>query len=434
MPSLTDTFWTDMQTIPMIVDMMEGGIGANASKFRELEVYFNSQAARIESQITRLIGKQINPGSSDQVADLLFNTLKIKSVKRTKGGSDGTGDKILAQLVDKHPVVQLIRDYRAYRKLETTYARPMPDFISSDGRIHASARITRANTGRLSFAEPNVMAVPVRSDDGRKVRGCYEAREGCYITSSDFSQIELRILAVVAQDKAMLDIFRKGLDPHLMTACEIFGLPPDQIDDYKHRHPCKRVNFGIPYGVQASGLQGTLLSEGADPAIWTLQACEDLINAWYDARPGVKRYISEIHAFAKRNGYVRDMWGRIKRVPQVWMKDEYKQAEALREAQNMPIQSGAQGVIKKAMGAMVPIYKDWLKEGKIWGKPELRHIPAYMPLMQIHDDLMVEMREDYMDMCLTIQREVMEHTVDIGLPTPVDSKFGKTWGSLQKWK
>lgn len=434
MPSLEETFWIDMSTVPMIVDMMTNGIGADADKFRELEDLFSRRADEIDAKITRSIGHQINPASFKQVAALLFDELGIKSIKKTRGGDEATGDKILAQLTGKHPVVQLIRDYRAYKKLETTYARPMPDFIRSDGRIHANARITRANTGRLAFAEPNIMAVPVRSEDGRQVRNAYVAREGCYITSSDYSQVELRILAVISQDHAMLEIFRKGQDPHLMTACDVFGLPPSQIDDYKHRHPCKRVNFGIPYGVQPEGLHATLLSEGADPELWTIKACKDLIAAWYEARPGVKRYISEIHAFARRNGYVRDMWGRIKRVPQVWMADEYKKAAALREAQNMPIQSGAQGVIKKAMGKLVPIYRDWIKEGKVYGDPGLFHIPSYGPLLQIHDDIMAEIREDYLDMCLTVQRNVMENVVDLGLPLEVDPKYGKRWGELQKWK
>lgn len=219
-----------------------------------------------------------------------------------------------------------------------------------------------------------------------------------------------------------------------MTACDIFGLPPDQIDEYKHRHPCKRVNFGIPYGITAPGLQATLLSEGADPDMWTLQACEDLIKAWYEARPGVKSYISETHAFARRRGYVRDMWGRIKRVPQVWMHDKYKQAAALREAQNMPIQSGAQGVIKQAMGKLAPVYKEWIREGIMTPREDYPGIPVYAPLMQIHDDLVCEIREDYLDMCLTVQRDIMENIVDIGIPLPVDPKYGRVWGELKKWK
>lgn len=419
---LTRALEIDMRALPMIVDMMAAGIKPNLEKFAGLSDYFQTRMDKLDTEITKSTGKTINPGSDDMIRQLLFKDLGLKSIKKTPKGKEGTGDKILAQLKTKHPVVQVIRDWRAYQKLKSTYSDPMPGHVGDDGRIHSTARVTRTATGRLSMAKPNLMAIPVRSDDGRKIRDCYEAEEGNVILSCDFSQIELRIMAHEANEKSMIEAFRQGIDIHTQTASDVFGIPLSRVHDYDHRRPSKTINFGIPYGMTAQGLMDSMLKDGADPDKWTLSACQDFINAWFDARPGIRTFMSETHAYARRKGYVKDIWGRVRFTPGVYASDRRIVEESLREAGNHPIQGGAAGVIKQAMGDLTPVYKQFMSEGII-----------IKPLIQIHDDLVWEIQESKAKILVPVVMSFMEDAVELKVPTPVDPKTGFTWGKLCDW-
>jgi DNA polymerase-1 len=267
------------------------------------------------------------------------------------------------------------------------------------------------------------MAQPVRSEEGRMIRAGFIPDEGNLLVSNDYSQIELRILAVVSEDPVMMEVYHNDLDIHSKTASEIFGIPMDQLHPYEHRRPAKTVNFGIPYGTTAQGLQESLGRDGADLTIWTLDRCEEFIQEWYGVYKCVRSFMSGVHSYARRNGFVRDRWGRIRWIPGINAASRNIHSEAKRQAGNHPIQAGAQGVIKKAMGKLMPQIRDWRKEGI-----------TILPLLQIHDDILFEIERKHIPRLIPEIQRIMSTVVDLPIPTPVDSQVGKSWGKLHDWE
>ena len=411
---LVDTFITDMNIIPMVADMMEVGIATEDGYFGKLSTYFESKMTELETDIIQSTGgKFFNLASHPQVAELLFDRLRLKQIK----GRSTDDKKVLSRLVDNHPVVQKIRDWRGYHKLKTTYSDQMPKKADGAGRVHTTFRITRTVTGRLSSAKPNLMAVPIRSEDGRRIRGGFVSADDCTLLSGDYSQIELRILAEVSQDKNMLQVFRDGVDLHKKTAADMWGISIDELTS-DQRRPAKALNFGIVYGITDAGIHKQLLTEGI--TTWSLKDCQGFIDMWLrKLYPGVAKYIQDTHTFAKRYGFVRDLWGRIRYVPGVNAADKWIRLEALRQAGNAPIQMGAQGVIKKAMGDLVPVYREVRKQG------------IMNPLIQIHDDIVWEIQDNIINETIPLIRVVMENSVKLSIPIKVDFKMGKSWGKMK---
>ncbi|KKL21558.1 hypothetical protein LCGC14_2444260, partial [marine sediment metagenome] len=410
---LMQTFITDMKAIPMVADMMEAGIEIDSEYFKELSVYFKDHMDRLEQDITQMAGgKHINLSSHPQVSTLLFDTLKLPTVK-----GKSTDEKVLSRLVDKHPVIQKLRDWRSYHKLKTTYSDQIPKKSRANGRVHTTFRITRTSTGRLSSANPNLMAVPVRSEEALLIRKGFVAQRGCSLVSNDYSQIEMIIAAEISQDKNMLQAFRDNADIHSRTASLMFGIPECDIDPTKHRYPAKRIGFGILYGITASGLFKQLEVAGAGN--WTIKDCQDMIDMWFRAYPGVAKFMKDTSTHAKRFGFVRDLWGRIRYVPGVYAFDQWIRLEALRQAGNAPIQMGAAGVLKKAMGDLVPLYRTLRKEG------------IFNPLIAIHDDLMFEIQDELLSTAVPTIKLIMENAVKLSIPLKVDTKIGKTWGEME---
>jgi len=417
---LEDVFRIDMDTIPLVLEMMETGIPANKDKLIELGKYFGEQAELTKERIEDIAGGVINPGSHDDVRELLFTTLDLKSTRTTHSNILSTDAKALGQLMTAHPVVPLIRDYREYIKLKSTYAEVLPEYIEADGRIRCTINITRTDTGRLSTKSPNLMGQPVKSEEGKKIRMCYEAPDDFVFMSGDYSQIELRVLAEDADEEAMKEVYRRNEDIHTATACRVFGLPASQIDAYKHRSPAKRVNFGIPYGITAKGLYETMLSDGADASYWTISMCQDFMDAWFNAYPNVNKYIAAKHAQARRFGYVTDMFGRRKFTPGAKSRIQGLINEALRQAQNQPIQSAAQNIMKIAMGKLRPVIEELRNEGAL-----------IYPVIQIHDDILWLVHEKDLAVCSAYTVHVMSNAVKLSIPTPVDPQYGKVWGGMK---
>ncbi len=720
---LVDVFNMDMKAMALVSDMMVAGIKGRREKFEELSAYLKSMAESVLHDLLMHLRKcgykwdYINPGSWRQVARLLYGKDYFNLGKYMRGmkGEGSTDNEMLSRLLEMRSkigegaarTIELIKDYRGYVKLKGTYADPMPGFMREDGRIHANFRTTNTTTGRLSASSPNLMAFPVRSADGRKLRGCFEAANGCVLLSVDYSQIELRILAHCSEDPVMMDIFRSGVDLHAKTASEIFGIPVDQLDDLQHRRPSKcfhpdtevltpsgwkkmkrvveedaicqawpeqgtgrirldwtrdfslgfkpnwnkclvhlrsggidirvtpdhrmlvgnkdektmsvvtpydmskaqcwwnsgylkgdldadidtlrlavaaqahgwyscgrvvfefteeskiqrmeellesgsfpysrsarpdgttftigvegsdkikkmldadktlpwwwlqlrpelrrivleeaakwnryssqdrevlqalaavtgyktrqvgdnvaivnnsksrggnvsiveieysgdvamlsvpstfvlvrdggvplicgqTINFGVVYGMGAEGLQGALATMGLQ---WDLERCDRLIKEWFKLYSGVKRYMDAIHDHAKRYGYVVDMFGRRRWVPNAQSRNKRLQAEALREGGNHPIQAGAQGVIKTAMGKLRPVCQSFKTHGVVWNV-----------LLQIHDDLVSEVSEEWVKTVCGIKVDVMERAVKLRVPVKVDPKVGKNWGEMEKMR
>jgi uracil-DNA glycosylase family 4 len=414
---LEETFWMDMAITEMVIDMMKFGMPISVKRFERLASKFQKKMDELEEDIQRVAGRYLNVCSDTQIRKLLFGDLKLKKRGKTPKGQPSTNQKVLEQLKDDHPVVQKILDHRKYEKLQTTYAIPLPA-MSTDSRIHPQILTTRTNTGRLASKSPNLQNIPVRSEDGRRIRDCFESLAGCDLLSADYSQIELRILAHESDEPTMVDVFMKGEDIHARTASEIFGIPQDQLDDYDHRRPAKTVNFGVVYGISPGGLVDSLAVGGNSK--WDEERCAEFIGEWFKIYPGVKHYMKLQETHARRHGYVKDMWGRMRRIPEVKSAHKYIRQTGVRMAGNMGIQSGAQGVIKKAMAELTPYYKKVLGEGRIT-----------RPLIQIHDDLVWEVEEGMVMVWFYFIKNIMESVVNLRVPVLVDGKRGKRWGSMK---
>jgi DNA polymerase I len=419
--SLYDVLEMDMAIIPMVLDMQKFGIKLDPDALELLDVIFSGYRDETLDAIIQCdtrIPSSFNPGSSQQTTELLFDTLKLPGVF-----GRNTNDKTLSRITDSHPIVPLIKQWRGYQKLLTSYVRALPKLIGEDGRIHAKFQITRVETGRLSCKEPNLMAQPVRSSEGRMLRDCFVAESGNTLASFDYSGIEMRVCAHVSKDPRMCGIFQRGEDLHSMTASMMFGIPVESVDDMAHRYPAKRVGFGILYGLTAKGLAREMQVAGLSGDIWTEEYCDRAIATWFDVYSGVREFMDETTRFARQYGYVQDMWGRIRRVPGVYSPSKSVRAEAERKAGNAPIQSGAQGVIKKAMAALTPFYKTY--SDAVW------------PLIQIHDDLLWEISREMLPDVLPMIKGFMEGVEpsegDWEIPILVDVKAGVRWGSMGKY-
>jgi len=428
---LEGTLSRDMRAMPMVVDMMAAGMPVNLAAFSKLSAYLQKRMDLLQRKMQYTVGKHldgkaINPASSQQMATLIYDRLKLHEVggryRSKKGAANhSTADDILKRYIGLHPVVEDIIDWRGYQKLKTSYADAIPKMVSPDGRIRTTIRMTRVATGRLSSSNPNLMAQPVRSEEGRMVRDCYEAPSGHVLVSGDYSQVEMRVAADGAKDERMMSIFWSGEDIHSVTASDMFGVPRGQLDEMKHRYPAKRVGFGILNLITAEGLQRELAVGGAGG--WTLDDCKGMIRSWFAIYPGVAAYMKANGEQAKRYGYVRDMWGRIRYIPGIRSTNRWIRMEAERQAGNAPIQMGAQGIIKEAMGRLVPLYREVQEE-----------MGYCKPLIQIHDDIVWEMEEWMPTIIIPQIRGVMIGVTprDFIVPLGVDFKSGTKWGSMDK--
>lgn len=426
---LEDTFWRDMKALPMVVDMMKNGMPIDPKAFSNLSSYFQNKIDHIQSKIQIVAGdyfkgEMVNPGSYPQMSALVYDFLKLQEKggkhKSKKGAKEkSTADDILKRYVGIHPVVQNIIDWRGYQKLKTSYADTIPKKAEEDNRVRTTLRMTRTVTGRLSSSNPNLMAQPIRSSEGRKIRDCYVAGEGKVFLSGDYSQVEMRVAANDSRDERMMSIFWKGEDIHSVTASDMFGLPINRLDEMKHRYPAKRVGFGILNLITAEGLQRELSSGGAGS--WTVFDCQEMIKSWFSIYKGVSAYMKSSGEYAKRYGYVKDMWGRIRYIPGIKSINKWTRIEAERQAGNAPIQMGAQGIIKDAMGRLVPVYREIGRD-------------SILPLIQIHDDIVWEVDESVLEEVVIKIKKVMEEIKNENfiIPLVADFKVGKKWGSMSK--
>jgi len=408
----------DMGVIPMVLEMQRVGIKVDPTEMGKVDVLLEHKMMVEEREIQKLLGYHINPGSPPQVAAMMDKEgIEVKK-RRGKSGQQSTGKEFLAPLRKIYPVIDHIMMWSSYETLRSTFTNVLPNLIGTDGRIHTTIKVTRTSTGRLAMENPSLQNIPVRSEEGRMIRDAFIASLGYTLLSFDYSQIELRILAHMSRDVGMINAFLSGYDLHTATASEMFGIPMDQVGDYEHRRPAKTVNFGIPYGITAMGLMDTMNTEGAQG--WTEDSCQDLINRWFRARPGVDDFMEECKAHARRYGYITDMFGRRRWTPEVHSSSKKIVEEGLRYAMNQPIQSGAQGVIKLAMARIWKELLPYVEPGVV------------RPLLQIHDDLLFEVREKEAGWVIPVIQGMMEGVVKLSIPAPVDPKVGERWGSMKK--
>ncbi len=358
---------------------------------------------RLQGEIYEDAGYAFNINSPKQLAEVLFGKLQLPAQKKTKSGYS-TNAEVLEYLRPMHPIIDRILEYRKLVKLKSTYVEGLIKVAGSDGRIHTSFNQTETRTGRISSTEPNLQNIPVRTELGRELRRFFMAAPGKRLADADYSQIELRVLAHIAQDKNMIHAFETGEDIHTRTACQVFGYTKETLPPMM-RSRAKAVNFGIVYGIGAFSLSkdiGVTVAE-ADRYI------KDYLNVF----SGVKQYMDDTIAYGKEHGYVQTMYARRRYLPELASKNKVTQAFGKRVAMNTPIQGSAADIIKVAM---VRVYQR-LKEEKL--KARL--------ILQVHDELIVEADEEDLERAQQVLSQEMEHAAALLVPLVVDIHCGKTW-------
>ena len=371
-----------------------------------IEAFSKKLSARISTltdAIFEAVGHEFNINSPKQLGVALFEDLGLPCKKKTKSGYS-TNAEVLEGLRSAHPVVEKIMEYRTLTKLKSTYCDGLLKVIDTDGRIHTRFNQVETRTGRISSLEPNLQNIPIRTDLGREMRKFFIAAPGCRLVDADYSQIELRVLASMAEDQTMIDAFNSGADIHTATAAQVFGLPPEMITP-QLRSRAKAVNFGIVYGIGAFSL-------AKDIGVSNKEA-KEYIDSYMHTYQGVAAYMQRMIDAAKDTGYATTLFGRRRYLPELAASNHMLRAFGERVARNMPIQGTAADIIKIAM---VRVDRRLYAE-----KMESRLI------LQVHDELIVEAPEAEADRALQIVTEEMEHACNMAVLLRADGKIGQTW-------
>lgn len=396
----------DLPLIPVLYQMERVGMHLDQDYFAQLRTDFTAQLETLTTQLEQLAGKSFNPNSPAQLAEVLFSDLQLPTtgIKKTKSGYS-TGAKELAKLIDQHPIVPVIVKYREVAKLLSTYVLPLPSLADADSRIHTTFTQNITATGRLSSLNPNLQNIPVRTEEGRKIRTGFTAPAGRRLVSADYSQFELRLAAVLAGDTALIADFNAGVDIHTKTAAEAFGVPFDQVTK-KQRRAAKVINFGILYGMSARGL-----SEATD---MNFHEARDFIQHYFELRAPIRQYLDQVLDQAKNQGYVETFYGRRKPTPDVNARNLTFRRAAERAAENMPIQGTEADLMKRAMlriRAKLPAGADLI--------------------MQVHDSLIVECDEALVgEVSQLLQQEMEAVAPELAIKLAVEVTSGQNWGEL----
>lgn len=359
----------------------------------------------LEQQAFELAGQPFNLGSPKQLQEILFGKLGIKSLKKTPSGKPSTDEDVLQELALDHPLPKVILEYRGLAKLKSTYTDKLPKMINADtGRVHTSYSQAVAVTGRLASSDPNLQNIPVRTAEGRRIREAFIAPEGSFIVSADYSQIELRIMAHLSQDKGLLQAFAAGEDIHRATAAEIFGINRDEVTSEQRRY-AKVINFGLIYGMSAFGLAQNLNIERS--------AAANYIDRYFARYPGVREYMDNTRALAKAQGYVETFFGRRLWVPEINSPNGMRRAGAERAAINAPMQGTAADLIKLAMIAV----QNWLEQDGL--KTKL--------IMQVHDELVLEVPETELALVKERLPQLMQNVATLDVPLLTEIGAGMNW-------
>lgn len=406
-PKLYDIYQNyDLPLIPILYKMEEKGALIDRAYFAKLEKEYSAEVKRIEEEIFSLAGREFNINSPIQLSDVLFIALALptKGIKHTSRGYS-TSAKELEKLRDLHPIINKISEYREASKLLSTYIHPLPELADKNDRIHTTFTQNVTATGRLSSKDPNLQNIPVRTEAGKRIRTGFVAPEGKILVSADYSQFELRLAAVLADDKSLIADFDSGIDIHTKTASEAFGIPFDEVTKAERR-AAKVINFGILYGMSVGGL--------ADAADMTFFEAKNFIDNYFKLRAPIKDYLDNILKQAREEGYVETFYGRRRPTPDVKSSNFVVRQAAERAAANMPIQGTEADLMKRAM---INVSKK---------------LPASADLiLQIHDSLIVECPEELADQVTEILKTEMETVApELPIKLAVEVTTGKNWGEL----
>ncbi|MBT3906392.1 MAG: DNA polymerase I [Rhodospirillaceae bacterium] len=392
--------------IPVLEAMERTGICVDAKELKRLSDDFAVRAADLEVEIHKLAGREFNVGSPKQLGEILFDEMSLPGGKKGKTGAYATGVDVLEKLAaEGHDLPVRVLEWRQLSKLKSTYTDSLIKQVNPDtGRVHTSYGMAGASTGRLSSNDPNLQNIPIRTEEGRKIRCAFVPEKGFRLLSADYSQIELRLLAHVAEIESLKDAFHEGLDIHAMTASQVFGVPLEGMDPMVRRQ-AKAINFGIIYGISAFGLARQLdISNGE---------AKDYIDAYFERYPGIKDYMESAKKQAREDGFVRTLFGRKIHIKSINEKNPMRKNFGERAAINAPIQGGAADIIKRAM-IRVPGVLD--REG----------LNARM-LLQVHDELIFEVPNAETDATIVAVKQVMESAAELDVPLVVDTGIGDNW-------
>jgi len=397
----------EKRLIPVLADMEEYGVMVDRDDLAAMSTEFEGRMAEIETDIHRLAGQSFNVGSPKQLGEILFETMKLPGGKKGKTGAWGTDSSVLETLAEQGiDIAQRVMDWRQLAKLKSTYADALIGQIDPrTGRVHTSFQMAVAATGRLSSTDPNLQNIPIRTQEGARIRKTFIAAPGCSLISADYSQIELRLLAHVADIPALKDSFAKGEDIHARTASEVFGVPMAGMDSTTRRR-AKAINFGIIYGISAFGLARQLGISPGEARVY--------IDAYFKRYPEIRTYMDETKEQARTHGFVLTPFGRRCWVPRIKDKIPSLRAYAERQAINAPLQGGGADIIKHAM---VKLPKALAEAGL---KTRL--------ILQVHDELLFEAPDGEADAAAALAQKVMQGVAELSVPLVVETGIGKNWG------
>ena len=399
----------ELPLVEVLASMEANGIFVNSQNLREQAIKVAGKIEDLERDICDLAGQEFNVNSPKQLGEVLFEKLGLPVLKKTKTGYS-TNAEVLEQLRGAHPVIEKILSYRIWTKLKSTYLDGISQLINSrTGRVHTSFNQTVTATGRLSSSDPNLQNIPVRREEGKKIRQLFEPGPGYdYLLSADYSQIELRVLADMSEDKSFSKAFNENEDIHARTAAEVFGVDISEVTP-QLRRSAKAVNFGIVYGISDYGLSQDLKI--------TRKEAAGYIESYFEKCPGVKAFIDKTVAEAHTNGYVQTLFGRRRDLPAINSSNYNQRMLAERMAMNTPIQGTAADIIKLAMIRAYRMIQEAGLKSRI--------------LLQVHDELVLEVVESELEKVKDILKEAMEQVVHLKVPLSIDINLGKNWAEAK---
>lgn len=395
----------EMPAMRVLGIMESNGIRIDSGLLAKQGQQVGKRLLELESEIHQLAGQPFNIQSPKQIAEILFVQLELPVIKKTPSGAPSTDEEVLQKLAEDYPLPARILDYRSLAKLMSTYIEKLPRMADpKTGRVHTNFSQATAVTGRLASSDPNLQNIPVRTEEGRRIREAFIPAQGCKLLSADYSQIELRIMAHIAEDENLLAAFREGKDVHQATAAEIFGVPLGEVNSEQRRY-AKVINFGLIYGMSAFGLAGNLGIERS--------AAQNYIAKYFDRYPGVAQYMERTRLEARENGYVETVFGRRLWLPEIKGSNGPRRQGAERAAINAPMQGTAADLIKLAMIAV----ENWLEKEQLKTKM----------LLQVHDELVFDVPLDELELVQAKLPDLMCHVADLKVPLVVSIGIGDNW-------
>ncbi|MBB5014219.1 DNA polymerase I [Rehaibacterium terrae] len=395
----------EMPLVPVLTRMEANGVLVDADELRRQSQALARRMHAAQQQAYEIAGRSFNLDSPKQLQAILFDELKLPVLVKTPTGQPSTNEEALEAIADEHPLPRLILEYRGLAKLRSTYTDKLPEAINPHtGRVHTSYHQAGAATGRLASSDPNLQNIPIRTEDGRRIRQAFIAPEGRRIVACDYSQIELRIMAHLSQDPGLVAAFESGQDIHRATASEVFGVPLEQVDG-NQRRAAKAINFGLMYGMSAFGLARQLgIARGE---------AQDYIALYFARYPGVREFMERTREQARAKGYVETVFGRRLYLNDIHARNQGLRAAAERAAINAPMQGTAADIIKRAMISV----DAWLAE----------HAGRALMIMQVHDELVFEVEAGFVDTLLAEVKQRMQGAAQLRVPLVVDAGVGANW-------